>query len=178
MAALAYEYRACNRCGAEKPHTDEFFRRYCKSGDLLWQRKLKAICRECELVSAREWQEGNKERARARAKEWYNEKKDVDPHFIRRANLKNVHGISLEDYEAMSAAQKGKCAICGRNGNIPHSNGKPQYMAVDHDHETGELRGLLCSPCNLGLGLFQDNDEFLTNAARYLARRKSSPMPS
>ncbi len=71
------------------------------------------------------------------------------------------YGINLAEYEALLAKQDGKCAICG---------GKDEWfsLAVDHCHGTGRIRGLLCSQCNRGLGLFKDNPEHLKRAAEYL----------
>lgn len=53
-----------------------------------------------------------------------------------------VYGLAPGEYAALLATQGGKCAICGR------ASGKTRRLAVDHDHETGEVRGLLCKPCN------------------------------
>jgi hypothetical protein len=62
--------------------------------------------------------------------------------------------------EALSEKQQNACAICRRVFSaVPH---------VDHDHQTGQVRGLLCNSCNLGLGLFQDDVERLQNATKYL----------
>ncbi len=63
------------------------------------------------------------------------------------------YGITVEQYDAMLRQQNGLCAICGR---AP----KRFRLAVDHDHETGEIRGLLCTRCNLGLGWFRDDPSF------------------
>lgn len=84
---------------------------------------------------------------------------------IRRARvLKYAYGITVEKYEAMVAAQNGKCAICGKRA---HENvgGK---LHVDHCHRTNQVRGLLCNDCNHGLGQFRDNTQFLISAVIYL----------
>ncbi|ENG0769472.1 endonuclease VII domain-containing protein [Salmonella enterica subsp. enterica] len=75
--------------------------------------------------------------------------------------LKSRYGITTKDYERMFIDQGGVCAICGS----PQEN---RRLAVDHDHETGEVRRLLCTNCNLGLGSFKDNPQLLLNAASYL----------
>lgn len=64
----------------------------------------------------------------------------------------------------MAAAQGGVCAICG-NGAEDTQHG---LLHVDHCHDKGHVRGLLCSPCNLALGLFRDNPALLRRAAEYL----------
>ena len=76
--------------------------------------------------------------------------------------LKSKYGITLEEYNARLLKQDNKCAICGG------INRSGKRLAVDHCHVTGRVRGLLCSNCNNGLGLFQDNSEFLNKAAAYL----------
>jgi hypothetical protein len=77
--------------------------------------------------------------------------------------LKNDFGISLNEYNEMLKQQNDKCAICGKSSE----ENKPM-LAVDHDHKTNKVRGLLCSSCNNGLGRFFDNTEYLTNAIKYL----------
>lgn len=93
------------------------------------------------------------------AKEW----RKANPLKAKQNDLKKNFGISLADYEAMLGAQGGVCAICGT---------KDQWfsLAVDHCHGTKRVRGLLCSQCNRGLGLFKDKPELLDKAAAYLRR--------
>lgn len=71
------------------------------------------------------------------------------------------YGLTIEEYEEMLSAQGGVCAICGK---LPDK----YRLAVDHNHETGKVRGLLCIPCNRGVGIFQDSSELLINASDYL----------
>lgn len=80
------------------------------------------------------------------------------------ASLKSRHGITLEHRNEMFKAQDGKCKICGNPMARPH---------VDHDHETGKIRGLLCYPCNVGIGFLQDSIPNLQAAIAYL-----TPEPS
>ena len=80
-------------------------------------------------------------------------------------DLKKVHGISLAHYEQMLHDQGGGCAICG--GQDEHFR-----LAVDHCHDGGGVRGLLCSKCNRGLGLFCDRPERLEAAASYLRKAR------
>lgn len=70
------------------------------------------------------------------------------------------YGLTIEDYEAMLAAQLGQCALCQRI---------PSYeLVVDHDHKTGRVRGLLCHRCNAGLGYLGDTTAVLERALRYV----------
>lgn len=75
------------------------------------------------------------------------------------------YGLTLEDYDQLVEEQDGVCAICKGT-----DFGKHGRMFVDHNHETGEIRGLLCNRCNSGLGLFKDNTASLLNAIQYLQR--------
>lgn len=74
-----------------------------------------------------------------------------------------TYGITTEEYEAILKAQGGKCAICQR------ATGASKKLSVDHDHKTGEVRGLLCTPCNRDvLGHLRDSVVALLRAVRYL----------
>ncbi len=79
------------------------------------------------------------------------------------ARIERRYGLSASDYDALLAAQEGCCAICHRHAELL---GRP--LAVDHDHETGRVRGLLCDDCNLGLGKFADRIALLEDAVAYL----------
>ena len=67
--------------------------------------------------------------------------------------LKYEYGITLDDYNKMFNEQEGKCAICQR-----HQNELKKILYVDHDHKTGEVRGLLCKNCNVALGFYEKYD--------------------
>lgn len=88
-----------------------------------------------------------------------------DAHKLRARSkgLRLRYGITLAEYEARLAAQGGRCACCGTEE--PRGAGS---FRVDHDHETGVVRGLLCNPCNAGLGLLGDSPAALMRALRYL----------
>jgi hypothetical protein len=81
-------------------------------------------------------------------------------------NIWRKYGLTSEDFSAMLAAQGGGCAICGSTENPDAAN-----LAVDHDHATGRVRGLLCGPCNKGIGLLRDDLNLLREAVRYLETR-------
>jgi hypothetical protein len=77
------------------------------------------------------------------------------------------HGLTKPQKEAMLIAQDYRCAICGcHQSEINH------ILAVDHCHKTGKIRGLLCPECNLGIGKFEDNPEYLKSAVEYLKKHK------
>lgn len=77
-------------------------------------------------------------------------------------------GITPEQYTQMLEAQGGVCAICCQPERGRAKNGRIKKLAVDHDHETGAVRGLLCANCNKGIGNLGDDPERLMAAAAYL----------
>ncbi len=85
---------------------------------------------------------------------------------------KKKYGITPEQYDELLALQRGVCAICGQPERSKTRNGHVKALAVDHDHETGEVRGLLCDNCNRGLGHFKDDAERLAAAVAYLRKVK------
>jgi len=83
-------------------------------------------------------------------------------HAARRArDLERKYGITVAEYERLYTEQLGRCAICVD----PLAEVK---VCVDHDHETGAVRGLLCNRCNQGLGYFRDSAGIMNAAVRYL----------
>lgn len=102
-----------------------------------------------------------KECSKRVSKAWY-ETSEKYRQIIRNSGLKHRFGITADDYYEMLQAQDGCCFIC------KHKDEK--HLHVDHCHETGVVRGLLCKNCNHGLGNFRDNKEFLSNAIEYLDR--------
>jgi hypothetical protein len=88
-----------------------------------------------------------------------------DPTLTRRYKLKQDYGLTMEQFDAMRAAQGGKCAICAEPfSKTPH---------VDHCHATGKVRSLLCGGCNVGLGRFRDNPENMEAAAQYVRAHRT-----
>jgi hypothetical protein len=83
---------------------------------------------------------------------------------IKKYMLKAIYGLSLEDFNSMMEGQGGACAICGTR------NWGKTGPSVDHNHETGAVRGLLCNQCNSGLGMFRDNPGTVKLAVAYLER--------
>lgn len=83
-----------------------------------------------------------------------------------RNNMLKKYGISQEIYDSIAALQCGRCAICDLTPEP--IGGKKVGLFVDHDHETGLVRGLVCNGCNVGLGNFKDSAQRLRLAAQYL----------
>ena len=82
-------------------------------------------------------------------------------------DLQRNFGIGLHEYGKMLVSQNGKCAIC-KQEETEKRNGNIKSLAVDHNHSTGKVRGLLCSSCNTALGKFKEDVEILKNAISYL----------
>ena len=79
-----------------------------------------------------------------------------------RRSAEAKRGLEEGEYEALLQSQNGLCAICGEPAGA-------KRLSIDHDHETGSVRGLLCTLCNSGLGHFRDNEVLLRMAIDYLA---------
>lgn len=114
-------------------------------------------CTKCKVIR------GQERRARLKA-DGIIERPNTEARKLtmRKWHLKTNHGLTLEDFEAMLLNQNGCCALCGTD--VPG----PLSWNVDHNHNTGKVRGLLCQPCNVGLGNFKEDPELLYRAVNYL----------
>lgn len=111
----------------------------------------------------RKYAEANREKINATSRQWYEDNRQRAAETTRRNKLKR-YGLTIEQFEAMLVEQQGCCLICTEEMDPP---------AVDHNHSTGEVRGLLCRPCNSALGLLRDDPEVLARAIEYLTRSSS-----
>jgi hypothetical protein len=114
-------------------------------------------CHTCEHA----YHQKNSGKINARIRKWQGEHKE----YRRDYNYQRYYGIDLVEYNRLFKVQDGKCAICGM-----HQSEHKQALAVDHDHITKEVRGLLCHKCNRGLGLFDNSPETMAQAIKYLKR--------
>lgn len=136
--------KACTKCGFVKS-LDDFHR----NADGRHGRK--AYCKTCVLSDPK----GKQQRVDG-ARRW----RLANPDRANEIRLKRYYGISLEEFNDLLAQQDGACGVCRAElTDTPH---------VDHDHKTGEVRGLLCGKCNRGLGMFDDDPAMLRRAAEYL----------
>jgi len=117
-------------------------------------------------------------RASSRKYYWNNRTKalsNVNKHYHQNIGTWTARrlGLTKEDYDRLSRKQLHRCAICRRPERIKHQvTGKRSRLAVDHNHKTKVIRGLLCRRCNSGLSLFGENPVVLRAAARYLRKTK------
>ena len=101
---------------------------------------------------------------------------DYPRHRDREMNwrLLTKYGIGKGEYDLMLKAQGGTCMICNKGGHIRKKGsrkgkaGTPIPLSVDHNHETGQVRGLLCLNCNTGIGHFKDDADLIKKALEYL----------
>lgn len=155
-------YHCCKICRyGHEPHKKENVKekKCCDCGEIkkvsnyAWRTKehlhKTSRCKDCEnkLRSLRGYSEKHKE-------------------CKRRDSYKEKYGITISDYNRMFKEQNGVCKICSTPPNSEKY--KLKHLHVDHCHTTGKVRGLLCSHCNKGLGLFKDNVEVLKQAINYL----------
>ena len=90
--------------------------------------------------------------------------------YKREWNLKKNYGIDLGGFDILWIAFEGKCGICAVDLTLPESQLGQQLssVCVDHDHKTGNIRGLLCNGCNKGIGLLKDDKELLLKAYKWV----------
>lgn len=120
-------------------------------------------CRDCGRRSSAEFRAGRPRRRRTELPNLSGEERRMHHYLVRR------FGITLAEYRELLEAQGGRCAICRRVPDEADPNG--WRFCVDHDHETGAVRGLLCRTCNIGLGAFRDDPRLLDAATRYITGR-------
>jgi hypothetical protein len=102
-------------------------------------------------------------------------RREADPEksrkMVRRAMMKLLHNITVEEYDARFAEQKGLCACCGKPETLKTATGEVRRLAVDHNHVTGENRGLLCSLCNMFIIAVVEKYGHLLDLAKDYLRR-------
>ena len=149
--------KKCCTCGKIKEITEFAYQGKVRGG---WH----YTCKECKNQWGRERSVLRKAFGRNHPVYEAHRRKERDRTFRRR------YGISLEEYEELQKKSRGLCAICGRPETMYYVKGEPAPLALDHDHETGEMRGLLCRACNQGIGNFREDPALLRKAIKYLRR--------
>lgn len=148
---------------------------------LAYQRAYAKAHRKEAVERSSAWQASHRDRFNATQREMYH--RDVDkqrersrsyhaehPEKAQNRSLKRKYGINLTQYNALAAEQCGSCSICGRVPcEDPDVSKTVQRLVVDHDHETGKIRGLICHKCNRALGLFGDDPSVVSKAAEYMS---------
>ena len=94
-----------------------------------------------------------------------------DPDHYKKQDLKRAYGITLDWYNETLKNQNYCCAICFKHESQNTTrNGKPLKLSVDHCHDTGTIRGILCNNCNRAIGMLNHNPTILTSAIQYLSQ--------
>lgn len=126
--------------------------------------------REANKLNARKLREKAPEKYRAASRRYYQENIEKRRSYERKRACAK-YGLTVDQFDSMLDQQSGKCAICGADFAFLEGdqNLRPR---IDHCHETGEVRGLLCNKCNRALGLFADDEEILRRALKYIQESK------
>lgn len=146
---MSLENKRCSQCGIIKS-VNNFFKR----GGGITKQLLRSACKECCYEQHRSWVTRNPDKVRVyRAKDPYTLKK--------RCARRN---ITEAEFWSLYEEQQGICPIC----DVPI---EPEESAIDHNHSTGMVRGLLCKQCNRALGMLGDSPDNLTRAYLYLTTK-------
>lgn len=138
---LREQPKKCPGC-SETKHRDEFG--YRTNGH------TRSLCKQCNAAKSRAWAKRNPDKVKAKN---------------RQTALRRYYGITESQYDALLRQQGGRCKICGSQGG--DEIGIP--LVVDHCHGSMRIRGLLCSPCNSGIGHLREDPSILRAAIAYLA---------
>jgi len=125
-------------------------------------------CADCKNKGGAIWYKKNKKTRAVKAKSYYQKNKHKFSKQARANKLKK-YDLTFEKVEELLQNQNHVCLICNRTE--PRYNRK---LRLDHNHKTGKFRGFLCNNCNTGLGMFEDNPDFLYKAIEYLLEHNFS----
>lgn len=149
------QIKLCRKCQTKKPITE--FNRSVRSAD-----GYQYSCKECIKQRKREAYRQDPEKVLRRNNKYVYRKGTREG--TRERMLLREYGLTLDAYDELLRQQDYVCKICKTK---ERERGRKR-LAVDHDHKTGEVRGLLCDPCNRALGMFKDDEQILLSAIRYV----------
>jgi len=144
------------------PKRKIYARGRCRSCYEKWLRENNPEFAERQKKNVRDWIDKNREYKKQKDKDYVKQRVKDDPQYHSMRNLRQ-YGMTLDDYDEMLKKQNGGCAICGREPS-------KRRLHVDHCHETGFVRGLLCFRCNFGLSYFGEDEKMLKSAYEYLRK--------
>ncbi len=152
--------KKCSKCG--KRRLLKFYNKKSSSKD-----GLGYTCKDCN----KEYQSKYRGLHGAKSREYARLRRIRLPDEYFKYSIRDLYGMEPEDYQELLSDQKGLCAICGNKESArSRRDGKVKRLAVDHNHKTGNNRGLLCGKCNMALGSFGDNVDLLKSAIKYLTK--------
>lgn len=132
--------------------------------------KVCRVCNEVKNIRDYNYHPTNTERlyknCKACVSQYNKERRKSNPASYRNKELLRNYGITSKCYESMLKLQDYRCAIC----NVEEKEAPKERLHVDHCHTGGQVRSLLCSNCNTGIGLLRDSSELVTKAAEYLIK--------
>lgn len=134
------------------------------------QKKWRAANPEKHRAWAKEWKRKNYSRYIANHTAWRKSNRDHVNAYRRAQHYKQTYGMTIEERDKMLAAQGGVCAASGCN-----NPGNKAGWVIDHCHDTGRIRGILCQPCNLSIGFAQESAEKLRRLAMYIEASQCQP---
>lgn len=123
---------------------------------------------QAKLRNAERYRNAHKDRVSAAVQKWReNFKKDAEGYalYIKERNLQSRYGINVDTMLEMIDTQEGLCGLCKK----PFGETRAKSPAVDHDHSTGRIRGILHQACNMAIGHLGDSEEGIQNALNYFS---------
>ncbi len=158
--------KQCSRCHRDLSRVDGFY---------WWKGRPKGECKDCTKLLARQ-QNTKRDRSSpavraSRRRRYYEHKAHAEDGRTEASFFQKFrrHGLTLDQYHALVERQDFCCAICGNEP--PPQNGRRgnvDNFVIDHDHQTGRVRALLCWPCNAALGNLRDEPEVARKITEYL----------
>lgn len=160
---LLYYMKICTQCNQIKK-LEEFYKQVAYKGR---SERVQSICKQCVLLNRKsKYQNNEKFRTDTieRVKKWQQE----NWFKYKDKSLKYTYSISLDEYTDLLKKQGGLCMIC-KQPETRVVKQKTCFLHVDHNHENGIIRGLLCHACNTGIGLLKEDITILQEAINYLS---------
>jgi hypothetical protein len=163
MFEKSIDYKLCSRCHRLMPKAE--FHGHKGTRDL-----LSSHCKDCGKEATRVSYQKHKEKRQKEGRDYYNNLNPERKAEYKRNRAVLPHGISQDQYCVMLDSQDYGCALCG---TLTPGGRSDKYFCIDHDHETGEIRGLLCNACNIALGWYENILERVSQKKirRYLDNR-------
>ena len=156
--------KRCPTCKKQKD-LSEFHKSNTRTDGLAWQ------CRSCAAIKSSNYRKKHHEKLDIYNLQWRERNPEKYKQYALTSHRRKKFGIEPKQYDEMNAEQNGVCLICGLPETVKR-NGNTRTLCVDHSHETDEIRGLLCSKCNLVLGLINDSTSILSKMILYLEKKR------
>lgn len=153
--------KICSKCKVELPVSEFYNAKINKDGSICYQARCKSCMNEDTMNRVRNMT------PEERSKKYKKNREKLGKDYFKNYKLKNQYGISLDIFNKMYEEQNGQCYLC-----LKTFSGKE--VKVDHNHETGQVRKLLCHNCNTSLGLLNENPDLFYRCANYLKEHNDS----